>query len=358
MKIIFYLLIILPVSLCAQTNSCKEIRLDSPGMPLENIPIHDQDGLNLCEHYVAAQIIDANRFYENGKKFDGHISSPIALSAMLTSRIKSFTTLEGLLAEDIVRLSHKVGTCNDETLIARLAESDKVNFCEELKYALSKIRPNKYNSAAANPNATNTCSVRKDEKFGGYQGIDLIAEFLGSNKDLKNIAEEIKKVCSGKIQTPAKILTNSLLGSENKFSNSAEKAKRFSKYKNLINSALDSPKPMPVGLRYCSYVLSKDRISSLDGQTGYVSNCTDKGINGTHASIIIGRRPSKSGNGCQYLVRNSYGVSCNEYSSRWECDKTKGGKPCPAGTQCGGQVWVDEEDLLNNTQEVFTAEAP
>lgn len=342
----------------ANASNCTAIRLDAPGMPLENIPIHDQDGLNICDHYAAAQIIDAHRFYENGKRFNGHVSSPIALSAMLTSKFKDKTSIEGLMAEDIIRLSHKIGTCNDETLVSKMASSDKVDFCEELKWALNKIRPNRYNSASKNVANSSMCSVRKDATFGGFQGIDLLAEFLGANKDLQAVANEIQKICSGNMLATSIKKPNYLVGGKFKFANTTEEQSRHATFKNLIDSALDNPRPMPAGIRYCAFVLTKDSFSSVNGQSGHINNCTSDGQSGAHASIIVGRRPSKSGNGCQYLIRNTYGTSCNSYLSKWECDKTKGGNQCPPGTQCGGQIWVDETDLLKNTQDIFVSEAP
>ena len=70
----------------------------------------------------------------------------------------------------------------------------------------------------------------------------------------------------------------------------------------------------------------------------------DKSIcrDGLHASIVTGRRPGPRG--CQYLIHNSHGISCNQYDKKWECED--------------GKIWVDEVNLLKNTTGLTFVEMP
>jgi hypothetical protein len=53
---------------------------------------------------------------------------------------------------------------------------------------------------------------------------------------------------------------------------------------------------------------------------------------GSHASVVVGRRPGARG-GCEYLVRNTWGTSCNQYAY-----------PCQRG-----EIWVPANELFENT---------
>lgn len=347
----------------SQSNSCKPIRLDAPGMPLENHPMSDQDGLDICEHEAAAVAMDAHAFWENGGKPTGHRSSPIAMAAMLTSKFKDKTKLESLLAEDILRFANKIGTCHNDKLLEKLAASDKANFCEDLKLALSRLKPNPYGSGSSAGGSSLSCSLPKSDKFGGYDGVNALATLLNTQSDLKVVADEVKNVCQEHMRPTNVKQPKSLWGNQNKFTNSNELNARNIKYKQFIDASFDSAKPMPVIARYCSMFFNQDQDQQpgrhFDITTGRLGNCKDaQGFSYIHTSAVIGRRPSANGKGCEYLIKNSRGTTCNGYHKRLECDKTQGGKPCPAGAQCGGQIWVSEEELLNNTQDLLLVEAP
>ena len=87
-----------------------------------------------------------------------------------------------------------------------------------------------------------------------------------------------------------------------------------------IDRVLDSNSPVLLG--YHSTVINKggdlrsqDFAGRLDG----------------HASLIIGRRFNEATNKCEYLVRNSKGISCAGYDSSLDCSN--------------GQFWLAEETM-------------
>jgi hypothetical protein len=107
----------------------------------------------------------------------------------------------------------------------------------------------------------------------------------------------------------------------------------YNELKDSLDQALDAKKGVP-GISYCSGVLHKQDYEGMK-MRGLDPRCPAGDAN---VSIVVNRRQGK--NGCEYLVRNSYGVSCNAYP--WPCSK--------------GQIWVPEKDLLRNLTSVLWIE--
>jgi hypothetical protein len=101
--------------------------------------------------------------------------------------------------------------------------------------------------------------------------------------------------------------------------------KMLQSLKQNLDRALEAGKGVP-GISYCSGVLHNQGYEGMKIK-GLEPRCP---AGDAHVSIVVNRRQGKSG--CEYLVRNSYGVSCNAYP--WPCSK--------------GQVWVPEKELLKN----------
>lgn len=70
-----------------------------------------------------------------------------------------------------------------------------------------------------------------------------------------------------------------------------------------------------------------DKVDSQLDQSNIVSIgydgrlLTGGGNKWGHDSTIVGRRTNKETGKCEYLIRNSYGRSCNGYNSRFECEE-------------------------------------
>ena len=47
----------------AQTEVCKELRLDTPDGPLYSVPVANQSSLDICQFIAAADLIEAHRYY-------------------------------------------------------------------------------------------------------------------------------------------------------------------------------------------------------------------------------------------------------------------------------------------------------
>ncbi len=134
---------------------------------------------------------------------------------------------------------------------------------------------------------------------------------------------------------------------------------------------------IPVGMTICSTVLvnrwfdsrSKSELCSEDKNFGQ----------GPHSVAVIGARPNRNGQGCQYLVRNSFGFAdsmgdYNENLRRQVCDewvqyekrkdysvqKSKTPEQIQAERDrldCdNGNLWIDESALISNTYSVSVME--
>ena len=113
---------------------------------------------------------------------------------------------------------------------------------------------------------------------------------------------------------------------------------------NEINRRLLAPNAQPIGIGYCSSVLSysNSRMSYDDWEEIGASNRSKEC--GPHTSLIIGQRP-RNGR-CEYLVRNSWGTDISRYSKNWQPDRDSKGRPT-------GNVWIDSEALVRNTFETY-----
>lgn len=115
---------------------------------------------------------------------------------------------------------------------------------------------------------------------------------------------------------------------------------RMAKAKQAIAAEFDKlgKKAQPVFISYCADVVPEGR----NFIPAYGADCSG------HASLIIGRRKDPKTHACQYLIRNSWGKTCNRdthkshfsYHPDWECVQEK------------GDYWIDQDTLLRATLEI------
>lgn len=351
-----YLIILFIISFSnlafSQSGSCTEMRLDAPGGPLEGFPVKHQDGIGLCDSYAGCVVINAANFYKYGKDAFKNDCSPIALAGMLTPKINS-KAHERLTVEEVIYYSNKVGSCHDGVVLEKFGGDSTKDFCQELKFAFNQLKPNKDGTAASIGQSNQEkvyCGIKLTQSQS-YDSLDLVAKFLKTKADLTIVANELESVCRNHTVS-VDIKDISPVRAYNH-----QPADRMKALKQAIDSALDANKPMPSAVKFCLHVLYDVNTNGIasDGRFDN-TGCMRNGKHGRHTAPVIGRRFNKKTNSCEYLVRNSEGTSCSEYDKRLECDKTLGGRPCPAGTECGGQVWVPEKILLSNTMSAVKAE--
>lgn len=109
-------------------------------------------------------------------------------------------------------------------------------------------------------------------------------------------------------------------------------------YDSLTDEIIDQLQEdsLPVGISYCSRVLKRGKnfkgISSY-GVWGHNFKKKDgKTDCGNHASLVIGTR--NNGGKCEFLIRNTWGTGCGNYSKDFKCEN--------------GNIWLPEDVLKNN----------
>lgn len=325
MKPLFSLILLF--SFMSRADQCKPTRLDAPGQVMHNSPVLDQDGLKWCDYYKAGKLMDAVRFYKNGKKPVSFETSPIPLAVQVATDKKQ-NELEFLAtAHDIVNIGLKNGSCSHEAVRKRFGSDVEQNYCSEVKTVMQSITANNMVGSAS---SNGSCQLRRDPIWG-LRGTSVLTKALNIDESLTSLQSEFKKLCSGNNHES---LDDMPMAYQHYAMDETDPSQRLVKLKNKMDSILDSTKPMPVGIRYCMDFLIAGQADTIkvDPITGKSSNtrCNQGGL---HASVVTGRR--KGPRGCQYLIHNSHGTSCNKYASKWECEE--------------GKIWVDEDNLLKNT---------
>ena len=99
-----------------------------------------------------------------------------------------------------------------------------------------------------------------------------------------------------------------------------------------IDAHLVSKLSQPVGIIICDDVLSRGASYSAQLSVLGLKNCN------AHEVSIIGRRTVANGK-TEYLIRNSWGKSCNGYAKGFTCVPGIG-------------VWIDSDAVARNVQSI------
>jgi hypothetical protein len=123
----------------------------------------------------------------------------------------------------------------------------------------------------------------------------------------------------------------------------------------ILESLLDSKKPMPVSISICSQILKDSTVDSEFNVTE--ENC--KNFNetaGSHAVTIVGVRKNTKTNKCEFLVQNSWGSYYCETTlkKRYDTENEKLPEKQKKVVDCedNGNIWIPEDELLKNTSKI------
>ncbi|MBC75599.1 MAG: hypothetical protein CME64_06250 [Halobacteriovoraceae bacterium] len=311
-------------------GSCSPMRLDREGGPLERMPVLDQGNLNICYGYAVSQVIDAYRFSHGDKDFD-HLTSPVAVSVYYSAE-KEKDSIEYGKTEDAILSVLESGSCKHSTIYREVGQVDFKEYFEELEDYFDDFK---------NLGSRGSFFGFFKPKTPNELGSDLqcfIYEQGAAREVVPGLEEVLNALKSSTKLEYLKELFNALCKKNKK--ELRFKPKQHTKYArdfspkdrtegvfNSIHDAWETSNPQPVAISFCEDFLYRKGHVGVDKQGKVSSRCRTH-----HASIVVGRRPSKDGKTCQFLVRNSKGDSCNSYD--WECEN--------------GQVWVDQEALGRN----------
>ena len=326
-----------------ENETCTTIRLDQNGGPVSNMPVMDQGESGICYAYASAQLIDAWRFAHGDTRTD-HLTSPMQLAALYKAKVPDkISKVNSRSSEDVlnsgqvsvtVKQAFRVGSCSSSRTNSLMSNADVSSSIRKL---VDSYRDNRNKV------------INEEEAFNKI--CETFPETVASsatNKFLKDIRNTLN---AGGEQFYLYYLVNALCKPPEEHKIDIEPKADFKAYiakegtdlethinksKKLVDTALEGSPATPPGIGYASKVLKDPSVKCMekDGKTAD-SEC------GLHGSIIIGRKRNPKSKKCEYLVRNSWGTSCNSYPDL-ECES--------------GNIWVPETNLFRNSSDVYRLE--
>lgn len=282
---------------CTQTTSAVKEALG---------PVRHQDSLGWCYAYSAADLLS----FKLGKRI-----SAIDIAINYTKSVKnsneqyknkSIEEIEGGYALFGLYTAIRDGVCLESDLPSEdNANQDLKLLFRDLKVFAEKASKLKYGSSEylkliCNNSYVKTLTLKNEELFN----------FLLTLKE-KEVTTEIQNLsCKNRITLP-KLNPVSIY------------------YKSEIFKHIDKQleKGNPLEFAYHMNILEESDHEYLKKEEDYL-----------HSSLIIERRYNEKKNECEYLVRNSWGRSCNNINSQFECSE--------------GSIWIPKSILYSGILDV------
>lgn len=376
-------------------------------LTMATVPVQDQD-LSICYAHSAAQMVDAVRHKEallEKKEVDNKVSSAVYLAVnsknawnkdgvYFDEGQRYFPFERGLLC-DAFAAARKKGTCPKEHLdiffdMNKLSEEDFFQKLLEIeqnlaieKYDIYKMYEedilNIWNTEPLDfketkpwndfNNHVKACEKRASydlynefkKVFGDAFKINRIifntffdVEMFDSSKDLSRIFNLIICPRSKRIKLKKQNRCH-----EYSSKNVIKSKVKYPFSKKIISSL--SAKSLPVGISYCSNILTKDdeyQGIDIDKKSGNVTlrkNQQDLDDCRAHSSLVIGSRFNKKTKSCEMLIRNSWGYQCSAYKKYYPSKtmvkmKNTDRSVNQFDVKCeDGNIWVDHKKLEKNT---------
>jgi hypothetical protein len=360
--------------------SCPTIRLDDPGKSFHDMPIQDQNPYGICYAFSAAQMIDAWR-YSHGRQPPeggyGRMTSPFPIAARMSLQAGSLDSLTGGLISDALHDVQTHGSCDHKAVFQ--GTKGGPGSWEDKYISTLRTAYNKMTAFLKDKVTLRRLAAEADEQHAeveeyvefrhgaGPIGMDIVCmlEEADVPRQLSNQTMHILPLALVKGRSPidffdrffgAMCKNNSIKPAiEGRVPSVVEDAyepgEGWSQAK-LMHERLLKPNPQPIGISYCAEILTtKDHSIAGVRHQGNELNCradsaNPKSIHTNHGSVVIGQRWNPETNKCQFLVRNSWGDGCAQYS--WGPIKTADSNPPYPGCE-RGQIWVDEDALGRNT---------
>lgn len=283
-------LIVSLIPMASNAASCDEFRLDSAGMPGENLKVKNQGDSGLCYAFTASYLIDFMKI-RNGQTLSFE-SSPLAISVDykrdgLLGGLFRGRSLNGGFTCKAIKATEETFS---RTVGTKIFEEKKFEeFTKEGKILFSKYKKDSLTEKSL--------SLFLSKYFNQVDQIYLEKGLKSYKKFIQSLVKTISR------ESHEEEATNLRCDSI--------KIKKKKGFNNQLNNELMQGKA--VGVSYCSRVLYAKRLK--------IKRC------GPHASVLIGQRVKKGI--CQVLIQNSWGKSCAPYD--WDCEN--------------GKVWVDKSKL-------------
>lgn len=352
MKVILIAFIMLMQNAIA--NDCTPMNLvTEPNSPFRKIPIYDQDGINICYAYTAAQLID----YELVKAGQERSVHPL-WAALRYAESKNKEQVSFGHTYYAVQEIQKFGNCEYNkvsnalgvwALKANVNEAEIMSlierFAPKLKELYSDIQPEEAVTVQQIDEVINE-ALEEHKPFcsPGATWDQLMPELrslsvMGSRQMLANL---VLPVCNGALPKP-KINPPKFFATEDD-----------NLWSPTMQQKLDQLKA-PISISYCSQVLYDPGFDGIERSTTNAESVKAENC-GAHESLIVGKK--KIGESCHFLLRNTWGSGFGKSTDNWKClckNKASGEMvdDCSESTHNNGEFivegcWIDSQSLGKN----------
>ena len=288
-------------------RDCRPIRLDDPGKSMEKIPVMDQDSKWICYAYTASQMADAWRF-SHGDHNTTHLTSPVATAVFYASQRTDFPTKDidnGWQAGALASIA-KNGSCDYKAIYTKFGTTGLKEYFGELnkyfqKFKLLAIQESNSSKISQDYAKAVQCAM----KSANTQLIPEIPEIINALSQpnyLEYLSKLFQNVCASN-SIDVHLPDANTLWTKNFFDDD-----RVSQIQKTMNKELNGSNPQPIGINYCENILWDKSVQGINSSGEFDwSVCKHH-----HISVVIGQQPTTDGR-CEFLVRNSFGQSCNAY---------------------------------------------
>lgn len=313
-----------PVNLITEANS-----------PMQSIPVYDQGNNPSCYSYSASVLIN----YHALKKGYGQIAYPLWL-AVQDAKNKNRDNLGGSDAFSAIENFKKQKYCSATVVQKAISDFSRKNNYPENKVISLINRKGEFTEA--DMERLRKCDV---ESIYGF--------FQGNNETLKTLTSAdffLRLILPKCHPTPVPALPKAV--------------KNYPATSSIVEQAVNSRlayKKNPIAIGFCSAALYNPNYSGLNitKNNAIPTDC------GAHSSVLVGQKVLP-GQGCGYLLRNSWGSGFNSSTRGIKClcrnKKTKAYvDDCTSTTHNNGQwsveaCWYPSRQLSKSIYSLTTLE--
>ncbi len=352
----------LPASAVGGRDDCSPVRLDRNGGPLEQVPEPVQYAISICHAFAAAQLMDAYRVSHGGLGPSGQLTSALDV-AIGVDLARGRGTVEMGRVCDAVNALKRRGSCDARPFEGSFARTfgdypTDVETEREHRAVLGDLLEIRGEHAAA---AIRRDEAAKEESLskliirlyeldpkGAFTPTELrdVQRALGARGRTAFLDRAVNFACQdprARVAVPqvACAFNGYVAGPGDPLGTPAGKLVRehgpqgWVKYINARLGRKGDVQPIAVGMCYnmIRFDPKYQGVSFGPGGPELKKGCL------VHFPLVIGRR--KTGDRCEFLLRNFRGTKCNwPYAKPWECEPD-------------GGLWVDASALARNIHSVY-----
>jgi hypothetical protein len=319
-----------------------------PVLKARNLPIYDQGETNTCYAFAATQVFDAWR-QGHGAKVPPLSSAPEAAFryTLACERDAKWEDVQNGSPNRTLGMMVSEGSCpyvsthdfNQDQLGSRWSQYERlVKARREYHYQQERIDEGKAKSgwfSSKTPRqkqqqvlAEVACDVVNPKLSA--EDLGQWSQFVEKSIDTRDTLTFMKTVFTAGCQNGGRLKAAGASEAHFYLQSTADVRTMAPVLRGKVDSALDRGGGSIPLISYCPNVMSAPGVRELKWNSRAGEFQCFSG--GSHASVVVGRRPGARG-GCEYLVRNTWGTSCNQYAY-----------PCRAG-----EIWVPADELFENT---------